>query len=451
MKIIELIFKKNEELASTCCSSLYFYDKGDTVVTKDDVIDISDGKDWSEAQFSLRGHVCRATTSPTTTQAYKFNNLLTSYSTAYYMDFDENNNCTVKFYIPDECPVTKMTFKGTNYTPNYYSPLVTVNVYTKEGSVLSSNTHTITSSNQNTAIEVQIPDVVASLDSINLVPYMYEPDMTINILDIVIYDNNLYLCNQKIDNTTSFDVDKQYLKQLTYNGTIIKELTPLTSYSAGEAVYHENGLYQLISDFTTTENLEEDLSNTTKFKIIFKSLNPTLLKDYVLKETNKSLIDTSLIERLKEIDTLVSQSGIVLSGKYLNTTIQPDENGVLDLNALFVQSKVDNPPPSFIRREAIIATTANTAKTILPLDGYKISSLPVSVEILTRAAQASSQVISFNTFEKDNFEYDENVVDFSNTGAKLKDNIAVESTLGDDGTYSVDLTQFNNLNDWRLI
>ena len=156
-------------------------------------------------------------------------------------------------------------------------------------------------------------------------------------------------------------------------------------------------------------------------------------------------------ERLKEIDTLVSQSGIVLSGKYLNTTIQPDENGVLDLNALFVQPKVDNPPPSFIRREAIIATTANVAKTFLPLDGYKISSLPVSVEILTRAAQASSQVISFNTFEKDNFEYDENVVDFSNTGAKLKDNIAVESTLGDDGTYSVDLTQFNNLNEWRLI
>lgn len=451
MRIIELIFKKNEELVSTCCGSLYFYDKGNTIVTKDAVTDISEKKDWSEAQFTMRGYVCRATTSPTTSQAYKFNYFLTSYSVAYYMDFDENNNCTIKFYIPDECPVSKMTFKTTNYGSNYYSPLVTVNVYTKEGSLLSSNNYAITSSNQNTAIEVQIPDTSTSLESINLVPYMYEPNMTINILDIVIYDNNLYLCNQKIDNTTSFDVDKLHLKQLTYNGTIIKELTPLTSYSAREAVYHENGLYQLLSDFTTTENLETDLSDTTKFKPIFISLNPTLLEDYVLKETNKSLIDISLIERLKEIDTLVSQSGIVLSGKYLNTTIQPDENGVLDLNALFVQSKVDNPPPSFIRREAIISTTANTTKTFLPLDGYKISSLPVSVEILTRTAQASSQVISFNTFEKDNFEYDENVVDFSNTGAKLKDNISVESTLEADGTYSVDLTQFNNLNDWRLI
>lgn len=451
MKIIELIFKKNEELASTCCSSLYFYDKNGSVITKDSVTDISEKKDWSEASFLLNGFYCRATTSPTTSQAYKFNNLLTSYSTAYYMDFDENNNCTIKFYLLDECPVTKMSFKGTNYTPSYYSPLVTVNVYVKEGSLLSSTNYTITSSNQNTAIEVQIPDVVASLDSINLVPYMYEAGMVINVLDIVIYDNNLYLCNQKIENTTSFDTDKLYLKQLTYNGTIIKELTTLTSYTTGEAVYYQNSFYQLISDFTTTENLDEDLLDTTKFKTIFKALNPALLNDYVLKESNKSLIDISLIERLQEIDNLISQTGVVLSAQYLNTKLTADENGVLDLNTLFIQPKVDNPPPSFIRREAIVSTTANTTKTFLPLDGYKISSLPVSVEILTRTSQASNQVISFNTFEKTKFEYDENIVDFTNEGAKLKDNITVESTLESDGTYSIDLTQFNNLNDWSIL
>ena len=124
---------------------------------------------------------------------------------------------------------------------------------------------------------------------------------------------------------------------------------------------------------------------------------------------------------------------------------------MLDLNTLFIQPKVDNPPQSFIRREAIISTTANTTKTFLPLDGYKISSLPVSVEILTRTSQASSQVISFNTFEKSKFEYDENIVDFTNEGAKLKDNITVESTLESNGTYAIDLTQFNNLNDWSIL
>ena len=78
MRIIELIFKKNEELASTCCSSLYFYDKNGGVITKDSVTDISEKKDWSEASFLLNGFYCRATTSPTTSHAYKFNNLLTS-------------------------------------------------------------------------------------------------------------------------------------------------------------------------------------------------------------------------------------------------------------------------------------------------------------------------------------------------------------------------------------
>lgn len=451
MRIIELIFKKNEELASTCCSSLYFYDKNGSVITKNSVTDISEKKDWSEASFTLNSFYCRATTSPTTSQAYKFNNLLTSYSTAYYMDFDENNNCTIKFYLLDECPVTKMAFKGTNYTPSYYSPLVTVNVYSKEGSLVSSTNYTITSANQNTAIEVQIPDIVSSLDSINLVPYMYEAGMVINVLDIVIYDNNLYLCNQKIENTTNFDTDKLYFKQLTYNGVIIKELITLTPYKNGEAVYYNNGLYQLISDYTTTNNLDNDLSDTTKFKPIFKSFNPNLLSDYVLKEDNKSLIDISLIERLQEIDNLVSQSGIVFSGKYLNTTIKPDENGVLDLNALFVQPKVDNPPQNIIRRETTIEMAANTAKTILPLDGYKISSLPVQVEILTRTAQPSSQTISFNTFEKQNFIYDENIIEFANDGAKLKNNLIIESIQESDGTYSIDLTQFNNLNDWSIL
>lgn len=450
MKIIELIFKKNETLASTCCGSLYFYDKSGKAITKNSVTDISVEKDWSEASFLLNGYTCRATTSPTTTQAYKFNNFLTSYSTAYYMDFDENNNCTIKFYIPDECPVAKMSFKATNYTPEYFSPQVIVNTYIKEGGLSNSKVFTVTKQNQNTAIEIQIPDTSVSLESINLVPFMYETGMTVNVLDIVIYNENLYLCNQKIENTTDFETDKVNLKQLTYNGTILRELTTLTSYKIGEAVYYNNSLYVLLNEYTTTENLNEDLNKTDIFKPIFISLDPNLLSDYVLKEPNKSLIDISLIERLKEIDTMVSQTGIVLSGKYLNTTIQPDENGVLDLNALFVQPKVDNPPQSFIRREGTFYLTANTNKTIMPLDGYKISSLPVDVEILTKISQSSSNTISLNTFEKQNFQYDENIVEFTNEGAKLRNDIIEEAIQEDDGTYSIDLTKFNNLNDWKI-